>query len=249
MEILITNDDGWGAKGILTLTRLMEQLGHVTVLAPDGARSGQSNAITVGQPIRLKKLEETASRVVYITNGTPSDCVKLAINVIYDGGEPDLLVSGINHGSNAAVNVVYSGTMGACFVACEHNIPAIGFSIYDHDEDADFAPFEPYILSLTKKILALNRPDICWNINAPKGEILGARVTRQCLSHWVREMAPHVDENGETYYTLVGDFVNREPDNEETDEWALKHGYISVCPATVDTTAKCWRDLTNIGLA
>ena len=126
MEILITNDDGWGAKGILTIVRIMSELGHVTVVAPNGARSGMSNAITVTQPIYLHKLndpnwgvEEWQKKVtVYTTNGTPSDCVKLAIDVVYEGNinEIDLLVSGINHGSNAGINVIYSGTMGACFV-------------------------------------------------------------------------------------------------------------------------------------
>ena len=142
MEIFITNDDGWGAKGILTIVRIMSKLGHVTVVAPDGARSGMSNAITVAQPIYLRQLndpswgaEEWQKNVtVYTTNGTPSDCVKLAIDVVCEGdsSKVDLLVSGINHGSNAGINVIYSGTMGACFVGAEHGIPSIGFSIDDH---------------------------------------------------------------------------------------------------------------------
>ena len=147
MEIFITNDDGWGAKGILTIVRIMSELGHVTVVAPDGARSGMSNAITVTQPIYLRPLndpnwgtEEWQKNVtVYTTNGTPSDCVKLAIDVVCEGDSSkiDLLVSGINHGSNAGINVIYSGTMGACFVGAEHGIPSIGFSIDDHSPEAD----------------------------------------------------------------------------------------------------------------
>lgn len=248
MEILITNDDGWGAKGILTLTRLMEQFGHVTVIAPDGARSGQSNAISVQKPMYLQLLEQTEKRTVYTTNGTPSDCIKIAINIVYKGAKPDLVVSGINHGSNGAINVIYSGTMGACFVACEQSIPAIGYSIYDHDPDADFSYFEPYIIQLTKKILEVGTPDgICWNINAPIGPLKGAKITRQCRGHWEKEMEPHVDENGTPYYILVGNFVNHEPDAEDTDEWAAAHGYVSVCPSTIDMTAKNLDSFQNLG--
>ena len=149
MEILITNDDGWGAKGILTLVRILTQLGHVTVVAPDGPRSGMSNAITVQQPMYHRELNDPdwgseewhKIATIYTTNGTPCDCVKLALDVLFDGDPAriNLLVSGINHGSNAAINVIYSGTMGAVFVGAEHGIPAIGYSIDDHSMDADFS--------------------------------------------------------------------------------------------------------------
>lgn len=240
MEILITNDDGWGAKGIMTIVRLMETLGHVTVIAPDGVRSGMSNAITFNK-ITMQKVEETATRTVYTTNGTPSDCVKLGIHIVYGGKHPDLLVSGINHGSNAAINVIYSGTMGAVFVGAENNIRSIGFSLNSYDPDADFSFFEPYILQITKEILALK--DIpygqCWNVNAPTGEILGIRHTRQCKGYWDEEVATLQDEEGNTYYKLGGAFHNNEPEAEDTDEWALAHGYISITTSTVDTT---WKD-------
>ena len=156
MEILITNDDGWGAKGILTLVRILTQLGHVTVVAPDGPRSGMSNAITVTSPIYLHPLDNPEwgteewqkNATVYTTNGTPSDCVKLAIDVVFGGDSTkiDMLASGINHGSNAGINVIYSGTMGACFVGAEHGIPSMGFSIDDHHPDADFSHMERYLL-------------------------------------------------------------------------------------------------------
>ncbi len=240
MEILVTNDDGWGAKGILTLVRLMRQLGHVTVIAPDSARSGQSNAISVGIPLfmnRQKPSEGYEDVDVYLTNGTPSDCIKLAVNTVFKERFPDLVVSGINHGSNAAVNVIYSGTMGACFVAAEQGIPAIGFSICDHNLDADFSQFEPYILSLTTKIMSLpHKYGISYNINAPVGDIQGVKLTRQCKGNWADEFPPQTDADGNTCYMLTGHFVNREPDAEDTDEWALAHGYISVTPATLDTT-------------
>ena len=239
MEILLTNDDGWNAKGLQTLLREMEKLGHVTVLAPDGARSGMSNAITVGQPMTLDLVEQTSEHTIYITNGTPSDCIKLAVNVLYPDAKPDLVVSGINHGSNASVNVIYSGTMGACFVATEQSIPAIGFSLCDHDADADFSFLEPYILPLTRQLLETGFPDsVCYNINAPAGELRGVRFTRQARGHWAREIEKRYREDGTPYYWLIGEYVNHEPDSEDTDEWAMAHGYISICPCTIDLTAK-----------
>lgn len=238
MNILITNDDGWGAKGIMTLTRLMTKFGHVTVLAPDGPRSGQSNAITVGTPLWLKKLDsplDMEDAEIYVTNGTPSDCVKLAINTIFKDQYPDLLVSGINHGSNAAINVIYSGTMGACFVAREQQIPSIGFSICDHNPDVDFSHFEPYIEKIVSEFIKSDYL-YCLNVNAPVGELKGIRMTRQCDGHWVREFFPEIDEDGNTIYRLTGEFENREPFDDSTDEWALANGYVSITPCTVDTT-------------
>lgn len=244
MEILISNDDGWGAKGIVTLARLMSTLGHVTVVAPDGARSGRSTAITVAKPMYLRKVETAAMDLpdnvdVYTTNGNPADCIKLAINAIYDGDESriSLVVSGINHGHNASVNLIYSGTMGACLVAAEHNIPAIGFSINDHTDHPDFSYLEPYIPELTRHLLDGGFPKgTCYNINAPIGPIAGIRWTRQCAAHWEKELEPHVDENGETYYILVGDFVNHEPQAQDTDIWAIEHGYLSIQPVQLDMT-------------
>ena len=239
MRILITNDDGWGAKGLLTLIRLMRQFGHVTVVAPDGARSGQSNAISVGIPLYMKQLpvDGLEDVDVYVTNGTPSDCIKLAINTVFKEQLPDLVVSGINHGSNAAINVIYSGTMGACFVAAEQGIPAIGFSLCDHNPDADFTYFEPFIISLTKQILSKpHKYGVCYNINAPVGEIRGVRLTRQCRGNWTKEFFPQTDEDGNTVYVLTGEFHNHESESEDTDEWALAHGFVSVTPDTIDMT-------------
>lgn len=248
MEILITNDDGWGSKGILTLVRILTQLGHVTVVAPDGARSGMSNAISVQKKISLQLLHDPKwgqeewqkNTTVYITNGTPSDCVKLAMDVIYDGDykKIDLLASGINHGSNAAINVIYSGTMGACFVGAEHGIPSIGYSIDNHLPDADFSYFEPYILELTRHLIEEKMPyGVCYNINAPIGELQGIRWTRQCRGFWQKEMKECINEQGEKYYWLTGEFVNIEPENEDTDIWAMNNHYVSVHPCTIDQTA------------
>ena len=244
MEILITNDDGWGSRGIRTLVRIMTQFGHVTVVAPDGPRSAQSSAITVGGPMTLRRLADDpqASRDVdiYLTNGTPADCVKLALNVLYKGDKQrvDFLVSGINHGSNASVNLIYSGTMGACFTAAEHGIPAIGFSINTHESDADFSFMEPYVAELTRHILDDYIPyGVCYNINAPVEPIRGIRWTRQCKGHWEREIEQRTDVAGNTAYWLVGEFVNHEPDADDTDQWAIDNAYISVQPCTIDMTA------------
>lgn len=251
MEILITNDDGWGSKGIITLARLMSQLGHVTVLAPDGARSGMSSAITVQKPMTLRKVGQTEVEQaldltlsttqgvdVYVTNGTPSDCIKLALEIVYKGiKKPDLVVSGINHGSNAAINIIYSGTIGACLVAAEHEITSIGFSIQDHNPDADFHYMEPFILETIQTILKL--PPCygrCYNVNAPIGPIEGIRWTRQCKGHWQKEIETRVDEQGDQTYWLIGEFINHEPQAEDTDEWALSHHFLSIQPATVDMT-------------
>ena len=248
MEILITNDDGWGAKGILTLVRILTQLGHVTVVAPDGPRSGMSNAITVTQPIYLRPLNDLnwgteewhKKATVYTTNGTPSDCVKLAIDVIFneDSSRVDLLASGINHGSNAGINVIYSGTMGACFVGAEHGIPSIGYSIDDHNPNADFSHMEQYILELTRHLLDEKIPyGVCYNINAPIGPLEGVQWTRQCRGFWSKEMMETTDEQGNKCFKLGGEFVNIEPDAEDTDIWAMNNHYLSVHPCTIDQTA------------
>ncbi|MCR4663984.1 MAG: 5'/3'-nucleotidase SurE [Paludibacteraceae bacterium] len=242
MEILITNDDGWGSKGLMRLVKSLMPLGHITVLAPEGVRSGMSNAISSHTQMTLhheKTPKDMQGVEIYTTNGTPSDCIKLAINVLFkeDVKKIDLVVSGINHGSNAAIDIIYSGTMGACFVAAEQGIPAIGFSIYDMDPDADFSYMEPYLLPLTKELYAKGMPrTVCYNINAPKGEIKGVKNTRQCISHWEKEIRETELDNGETAYTLTGYLVNDEPDAEDTDEWALMHGYLSIQACSVDMT-------------
>lgn len=249
MDILITNDDGWGAKGIVTLVKEMVVLGNVTVIAPESARSGQSNAITVNMPIRMHRLPEDSrfpEAAIYTCTGTPSDCIKLALNTVFRERKPDLVVSGINHGSNAAINVIYSGTMGACFVAAENGIPAIGFSLCDHNPDADFSFLKPYILPLTRQLLQQKAPyGVCYNINAPIGPLQGTRFTRQCRGNWVREMREYTDPNGGTFYLLTGEFSNHEPMAQDTDEWALGHGYVSITPDSIDMTVHSMVELGN----
>lgn len=235
--ILITNDDGDFAKGIAVLTELMTQLGEVVVVAPDGPRSAQSNALTVTQPIRFHLLEEQDGLIRYSCSGTPTDCVKLALNEIVPR-QPDLLVSGINHGSNAAVNVIYSGTMGAVLEGCENGIPSVGFSICDYAPDADFSAFAPYIVEIARKVLA-NGLDhgICLNVNAPSGPIKGMKVARQCDGRWVKEIVKKTDPRDRAYYWLTGEFENHEPESTDTDEWALANGLVSVVPTKIDMTS------------
>ena len=235
--ILITNDDGDVAKGIQVLTRLMCQLGDVIVVAPDGPRSAQSNAITVTHPIRFKLTEESEGLKKYTCTGTPTDCVKLALNEIVER-KPDLIVSGINHGSNAAVNVIYSGTMGAVLEGCENGILSIGFSICDHSFNADFSYFEPFILKIASQALEKGLPrGVCLNVNAPVGSIKGVKVARQCDGQWTKEFAKRTDPQGRSYFWLTGNFENYEPEAQDTDEWALNNGFVSIVPTKIDMTA------------
>jgi 5'-nucleotidase len=233
--ILITNDDGEHARGIEVLTRLMMEIGDVIVMAPDGPRSGQSNALTVSQPIRYFKTEERERLIRYSCTGTPTDCVKLALHELER--KPDLLVSGINHGSNAAINVIYSGTMGAVLEGCENGILSIGFSIFDHSPKVDFSNTEKYILSITRKMLENGLPyGVCLNVNFPVGKINGIKLSRQCEGHWAKEYEKRVDPHGRNYFWLTGYFDNHEPDAEDTDEWALANNYVSIVPTKIDMT-------------
>ena len=243
MNIVVVNDDGWGTAGIRLLAKEMTRLGHVTVVAPDGPRSGFGACISVTTPITLRRVEEhdLNGAEVYVTNGTPADCIKLAREVLFPDEPIDLVVSGINHGSNASINVIYSGTMGACFVAAEKGIPAIGWSINSHQMDVDLHWLQPFLYDVTKHLLDEGfGPRMCYNINAPVGEIEGIRWTRQCLGHWQRELVPALDEPQLAglvgIWKLAGDFVNDEPDATDTDIWAMEHQLLSITPATIDHT-------------
>jgi len=243
--ILITNDDGADAKGIQVLTNLIMQLGDVVVVAPDGPRSAQSNALTVTHPIRFKEIERREGLIRYSCTGTPTDCVKLALNEIVER-QPDLLVSGINHGSNSAINVIYSGTMGAVLEGCENGIPSIGFSICNHSLEADFSYFESYVSQIAAETLKNGLPHAtCLNVNAPIGEITGVKVARQCDGRWTKEYAKRLDPQGRAYFWLTGNFENHEPDALDTDEWALNNGYISIVPTKIDLTAYEAMDAIN----
>ncbi len=236
--ILVTNDDGIHSKGIRVLSELMSQLGEVVVVAPETVQSGQSNAITSVVPIRLMPAGSEGGITRYVCSGTPTDCVKMALEVVLaPDRQPDLLVSGINHGSNTSINVIYSGTMGAVFEGCSKSIPSIGFSLTDHRSDADFSFFAPYALRISRMVLKEGLPTrVCLNVNAPQGAVKGVRVTRQSNGYWTKDFTRRTDPFGRDYYWITGDFVNTEPEATDTDEWAVAHGYVSIVPTRLNLT-------------
>ena len=193
-------------------------------------------------PIYLRKIAEhdLNGAEVYTTNGTPADCVKLAREVLFSNQPIDLLVSGINHGSNAAVNAMYSGTIGACLVAAEKGIPAIGWSINSHEMDVDLHWLKPFLYEVTQHLLEDGiAPRTCFNINAPVGEIEGIRWTRECAGHWANELVPVQGELPEgvlSGWKLAGQFINDEPDATDTDIWAVEHQLLAITPLTIDWT-------------
>ena len=243
MNIVVVNDDGWCTAGIRLLAKEMTKLGHVTVIAPDGARSGYAASISAAKPIYMKRVDEhdLNGAEVYTTNGTPADCVKIAREILFADRQIDLLVSGINHGSNSAINAMYSGTIGACFVAAEKGIPAIGWSINDHHMDVDLHWLQPFLVEVTQHLyeegIALRT---IFNINAPVGEIQGIRWTRQCVGHWSQELAPinePLPEGVQKGWRLAGEFINDEPSATDTDIWAMDHQLLAITPLTIDWTA------------
>ncbi|MDD3479058.1 MAG: 5'/3'-nucleotidase SurE [Paludibacteraceae bacterium] len=234
--ILITNDDGILSKGISELIDMACTLGNVVVMAPDGPRSAQSNALTMAVPVYYQLERKEPGLEIYKCSGTPTDCVKLALNNVLDR-KPDLLFSGINHGSNSGINVIYSGTMGAVFEGCVNEIPSVGFSICDHAKDADFSKAKVYFEQIARKVMMEGLPaGVCLNVNAPMGEIKGVRLSQQTKGYWTEEFENRTSPHGQDYYWLTGYFLNQEPDNEQTDEWALSQGYVSIVPTRVDMT-------------
>lgn len=235
--ILITNDDGYQAKGIEALIDSVKDLGDIIVVAPDGPRSGMSSAITSLQPLRVYLISESQNTKIYATTGTPVDCVKLGISELAER-KPDIVLSGVNHGSNAAVAVLYSGTMGAAIEGAVFKIPSIGFSLLDHSYNADFTYSKRYIHTITKQVLKEGLPSgTCLNVNIPKGDdIKGIRVCRQTSGQWVNEFMQSKDGANKDIYWLTGNFENDEPSDEMTDEWALANRYVSVVPVKVDMT-------------
>ena len=235
--ILITNDDGYFAQGIKSLTETAKEFGDVVVFAPDSPRSGMSGALTVLHPLRVRIHSEEEGVTTYICSGTPVDCVKLAINEFLDR-KPDLLLSGINHGSNAGISVLYSGTMGAAIEGCVFGIPSVGFSLCDHSVDADFSESQKVIRKVVKKLLERGLPErVCLNVNIPKGSVKGIRAATQTQGKWVSEYHRSKDGGGNDVFWLTGNFENWEADNEKTDEWLLANGYAAVVPVKIDATA------------
>lgn len=238
--ILVTNDDGIQAAGIALLCQTVEAFGDVIVVAPDSARSAQSHAITVSQPIRMRKLEESEHKLVYTCSGTPVDCVKLALSHLCER-TPDLIVSGINHGSNTSVSVLYSGTMAAAVEGCFYGIPAIGFSLDDHRPEADFSAFPNLISTMVEKVLkdGLDK-GVCLNVNVPaipSSSIKGVKWCRQARGSWSEVFERREDPYNREYFWLTGDFVSLEPEAQDTDAWAIANGYVAVTTVQTDMTA------------
>lgn len=237
--ILITNDDGHGSKGVRALMEFVKDFGDLYVVCPSSQHSGQSMAITVTEPLRMRRMPDENGAHVYTVDGTPADCVKLSVLHILPR-RPDLVIAGINHGSNASVNVNYSGTMGAVCEGCAYGIPSIGFSLTDHSMDAEFEPCRPFVRRLVEMVLEKGLPEgICLNVNVPDGCVpVEMRLTRDCKGRWNDEYVEYRDPSGHPFFWLAGKFINLEPENTDTDIWCLDHGIVSVVPTTIDRTAK-----------
>ncbi|MCJ7449760.1 MAG: 5'/3'-nucleotidase SurE [Bacteroidales bacterium] len=238
--ILLTNDDGLYAAGLRTLLEVMEEFGKVVLISTMESMSGMSQALTVKTPLRVKLLEENEKHRIYACNGTPTDSVKLAVNQLLER-YPDWVVAGINHGANASVSVLYSGTMAAAIEGCLYGITSVGFSLNNFSPTADFSVCKKYIRIIMKKLATRPLPTgVCLNVNIPaaeQNEIKGIKICRQSKGNWKEEFEKRKDPMGKTYYWLTGFFQNHEPDANDTDEWALTNNYVSVVPVTVDMTA------------
>lgn len=238
--IFITNDDGVEAKGFRRLVDTAAQFGRVVAVAPERTQSGMSHAITMFKPLFLRKVVDEPSVSVYALSGTPVDCVKMAFDHLLEGEHVDLALSGINHGSNSAINVLYSGTMGAAVECSFYGCPSVGLSLLDHDADADFDASSEIAARIIDRLLhnAVPAP-VCLNVNIPQGrpeQIRGIRVCRQNRGFWREHFFCRQDPRGADYFWLTGEFCNEEPEAEDTDEWALDNGYVSVVPIQVDMT-------------
>ncbi|WP_317196748.1 5'/3'-nucleotidase SurE [Hymenobacter piscis] len=239
--ILISNDDGITAPGIATLVRVMRRLGEVVVVAPNSPQSGMGHAITIGRPLRLDASHIFEGIEAYECSGTPADCVKLAKHHVLKDRRADLVVSGINHGSNSAVNVLYSGTMSAAIEAAIEGLPAIGFSLCDYGHDADFSHTEEWVELIARQALAHGIPaGTALNVNIPKKSdqpITGARLCRQARAKWQEEFDLRLDPYKRPYYWLIGSFVNEDP-GQDTDEHALANNFVSIVPCQFDMTSR-----------
>jgi 5'-nucleotidase len=236
--ILITNDDGITAPGIRSLVEAARPLGKVVVVAPDKPQSGMGHAITIGTPLRMNKVEIFEGIEAWQTSGTPVDCVKLAVDKVLHR-KPDICLSGINHGANHSINVIYSGTMSAAMEASIESIPSIGFSLLDYRYEADFSAAVFYANKIIKMVLA-NKLDkhLLLNVNfpsVPKNEIKGIRICKQAYAKYKEEFDERKDPQGKNYYWLTGEFINFDKDK-DTDVWALQHNYVSVVPVQFDLT-------------
>lgn len=237
--ILVTNDDGITAPGIRSLVEVAKKFGDVVVVAPDSPQSGMGHAVTLTKPLRLHRTEIFEGVDSYECSGTPVDCVKIAVDKVLHR-KPDLCLSGVNHGSNSSINIIYSGTMSAAVEAALEGIPSIGFSLCDFDYDADFSVAQYAAEEIIKQVLHYGLANnTLLNVNVPKvtrDELQGIRVCRQAMAKWEEEFDQRKDPHGRQYFWLTGKFVNNDK-GEDTDEWALAHNFVSVVPVQYDLTA------------
>ncbi|MBB3967514.1 5'/3'-nucleotidase SurE [Mucilaginibacter phyllosphaerae] len=236
--ILVVNDDGITAPGIKALMHTMKEIGRVVVVAPDSPQSGMGHAITIGKPLRLDEVDIYEGIEMYRCSGTPVDCVKLAVTKVFNGVKPDLCVSGINHGLNNSINVLYSGTMSAAVEGAIESIPSIGFSLDDYSMQADFEPCQKFVKEIAQQVLAHGLPaGTVLNVNFPAGnKIKGVKICRQANAKWAEEFDMRMDPYKRPYYWLTGVFQNNDQ-GQDTDVWALEHNYASIVPVQFDMTA------------
>ena len=236
--ILISNDDGYQAKGINYLINIVKDYDDVLVCAPDDARSGFACAFSANTPLTLTHRHHEKGVDVWSCNGTPVDCVKMALAELCQE-QPRLVIGGINHGDNASVNTHYSGTMGVTLEGCMKYIPSVAFSLCDHRADADFEPLRPYIREITRRGLDEGLPlGVCLNVNFPLVEAFqGVRVCRMAKGTWSSEVTKCHHPRGYDYWWMVGSYVNDEPEATDTDRWALENGYVAITPTRIDVTA------------
>lgn len=239
-EILITNDDGIDAEGIHVLAEIMRRYGNVTVVAPSEPQSGKSAALSLDTRLYLTQVSSGDGLNIYKFNGTPVDCVKIGINECFSGSLPDIVVSGINHGSNCSVASLYSGTLGACIEGTVYGIPSIGLSINSHDPHPDFSPVTEYADTIIGKFLQYPpEAGIYLNVNfpaVPATEIKGIRMARRGYGRWVEEFDVCRDEDGRTFYYMAGHFEDLEDNRAIGDHWIVHGNCISVVPHRIDTT-------------
>jgi len=246
LTILVVNDDGITAPGIKVLLEVMQELGRVVVVAPDSPQSGMGHAITIGKPLRLDKVNLYQGVEMYSCSGTPADCVKLAKSYIFKGRQPDLCVSGINHGLNNSINVLYSGTMSAAVEGAIEGIPSIGFSLDDYTLQANFSFCVSYVKTIAQQVINNGLPaGTLLNVNFPNtADIKGIKICRQAKGKWAEEFDERLDPNKRPYYWLTGDFETQDA-GEDTDAWALNNHYVSVVPVQFDLTAHHAMGLLN----
>lgn len=238
--ILVTNDDGIHAPGITALVHVAKSLGDVYVVAPDKPQSGMGHAITINSTLRVDKVHVHPGTESWSCSGTPVDCVKMAINKLLPR-KPDLVLSGINHGANHSINIIYSGTMSAAVEGAIEGVPSIGFSLLDYSIEADFTASSVVAMKICSWVLTHGlTKGVCLNVNIPRlraDEIKGMRVCRQASGTWNEELDERTDPSGRKYYWLTGRFENFEPGKSDTDVWALENGFVSIVPTQFDLTA------------